>query len=35
MGVVGHDLGSPTRGLDGHGVDLEELFRVDGAIVLL
>jgi hypothetical protein len=33
--VVGHDLRPPTRSLDGRGVDLEELLRVDGTIVLL
>jgi hypothetical protein len=33
--VVGHDLGSPTRGLNRRGVDLEELLRVDGAIIFL
>jgi hypothetical protein len=33
--VVGHDLRPPTCGLDGRGVDLEELLGVDGTIVLL
>jgi hypothetical protein len=33
--VVGHDLRPPTQSLDGRGVDLEELLRVDGTIVLL
>jgi len=33
--VVGHDLGASSCRLDGGGVDLEELLRVDGAVVLL
>jgi hypothetical protein len=35
MEVVGHELRPPTRILDGRVVDLEELLRVDGTIVLL
>jgi hypothetical protein len=33
--VVGRDLRPPTRSLDGHGVDLKKLLRIDGTIVLL
>jgi hypothetical protein len=33
--VVSHDLRPPTRNLDSRGVDLKELLRVDGTIVLL
>ena len=35
MEVVGHNLFSPARRLDGGGVDLEELDGVDGPVVLL
>jgi hypothetical protein len=35
MELVGHDLRPSTHSLDGHGVDLEEILRVDGIIVLL
>lgn len=35
MEVDVHDLGSPSHSLDGRGVDLEELIKVDGLIVLI
>jgi hypothetical protein len=35
MEVVGYDLRASPSCLDGGGVDLEELLRVDGPVVLL
>lgn len=35
MEVVGHDLSPSAHDLDGRGVDLEEFFRTNGAIILL
>ena len=35
MEVVGHDLRTPTSGLDRRGVDLVELLGIDGVVVLL